>query len=119
MVSEGEGDECGGKELGHGSKMNIEYVFMADLAFHIFQAKRMLCLAGGICIFAWSEKKVEGHPNAIDGGLITSRVSSSSELGSSEKYYHWHWFDSRWRTVFLFPSRKHSTEAKILFASFV
>ena len=105
--------------MGDESKMNIKDVFMADLAFHIFQAKRMLCLAGGICIFAWSEKKVKGHPNAIDGGLITSRVSSGRELGGSEKYNHRHWFDSRWRAVFLFPSRKHSTEAKILFASFV
>jgi len=63
--------------------MNIEDVFMADLVFHIFQVKWMLCLAGGICIFTWTEKKIEGHLNAIDGGLITSGVSSSSKLSSS------------------------------------
>jgi len=55
LVSEGEGDECGSQELGHGSKMNIEDVFMSNLAFYIFQAKWMLRLARGICIFAGTE----------------------------------------------------------------
>ena len=65
--------------------MNIEVVFMSNLAFYIFQAKWMLCLARGIGIFAWTEKKIEGHPNAINGGLITSRfpVAASSAARKS------------------------------------
>jgi len=35
--------------------MNIEDVFMSNLAFYIFQAKWMLRLARGICIFAGTE----------------------------------------------------------------
>jgi len=52
LSGEGKGDECCGQKLCHRSKMNVKDVFVSNLAFNIFQAKWMLCVSGGIYIFA-------------------------------------------------------------------
>jgi len=44
LSGEGEGDECGGQELCRRSKMDVEDMFVSNLAFNIFQAKWMLCV---------------------------------------------------------------------------
>ena len=71
LCHEGEGNERGRKELETGALGNIKMVTSTNLELDIFKSKRMLSIAGGICIFTGSQKEVECHPNAIDGSLVS------------------------------------------------
>jgi len=77
--------------------MDIKYVLVSNISFNICQAKWMLGI-DGISIFAWTLEKINGHPNTIDGDLVTSRrtIEVSSTLENEYQY----WFDLRKRILF-------------------
>lgn len=59
------------EKLKVGAVCNSWKVLCTDIEFDVLQAKGMLGITSSVGIFTWSEQKVEGHPNAINGSLIT------------------------------------------------
>ena len=82
LNGKGEGGEGSSQQLGQGGLVGMKEMLIADLNFHIRQAKGVLGIARGIGILAGTEKKIEGHPNTVDGSLITSR--RTRELSRTE-----------------------------------
>ena len=92
LGSEREGDEGSRKELDSSSVHNVREVLSADLKLDVLQAEGMFRITGGVCVFPGAEKEVEGHPYAVNGGLISDR--GRGELSSTKQDRQRDWFDS-------------------------
>ena len=76
LSGEGERYESGRKKLELGAGRHVEEVSSADFELHIGKSERMFCVTGGIGIFTGSQQEIKGHPDAIDGSLVSDGVGS-------------------------------------------
>ena len=75
LVSEGVLDKIGSNKLVNNVKMNVKDLEGANLYFNFCHLEGVIGITGGICLFYWSEEKIESHPNAIDDRSIVIGVS--------------------------------------------
>ena len=117
LGGEGEGNVGGGAELCWCGDHDITEVTRTNFELDIFEAKRVLSVACGICIFTGLKQEIECDPNAVHGSLVTCRVTS--KFCSAKENLHVNRFHPGWRVINLFPCGIHSGESKVLLPSMV
>ena len=117
LCGEGEGNKRGrGKQAGVAG-VNVGIVAIADLELDVLQSEGMFGIPGGVGVFSWTKKKIKCHPDAINGGLVSSGIGGKS--GSLHQDRHRDRLNTSWGRILLLPRRIHAGKTEVLFAGLI